>query len=83
MKYPDGQEVRLGDRVKLGQDDSGVVVASIDAGEYAAAHPRAQWSYLKRGVLIEFRQWGLIHYEHPEPELQLVGRAKTFRVGCE
>jgi len=28
MKYPDGQEVKLGDRVKLGEDGGGVVVAS-------------------------------------------------------
>src|SRR5712691_10288224 len=26
MKYPDGQEVRLGDRVKLGRNEQGIVV---------------------------------------------------------
>jgi hypothetical protein len=52
MKYADGQEVRLGDRVKLGQDDGGAVVASIDTGEYSAEHPESQWSYLKRGAGI-------------------------------
>jgi hypothetical protein len=75
MNYPDGQEVRLGDRVRLGQDDSGIVVASIDTGDYNAEHPQAQWGYLKTGVLIKFSQWGLIHYERPESDLQLVGRA--------
>src|SRR6266571_1040879 len=34
MKYPDGQEVRLGDQVRLGENDGGVVVASIDTDEY-------------------------------------------------
>ena len=29
MRYADGQEVRLGDCVRLGADDGGVVVASI------------------------------------------------------
>jgi hypothetical protein len=75
MKYTDGQEVRLGDRVKLGQDDGGVVVASIDTGEYSAEHPEAQWGYLKKGVMIEFPTYGLIHYEKPEPDLQLIARA--------
>ena len=75
MKYTDGQEVRLGDRVKLGQDDGGVVVASIDMGEYSAEHTEAQWGYLKKGVMIEFPTYGLIHYEKPEPDLQLVSRA--------
>ena len=41
MKYPDGQEVRLGDRVKLGHDDGGVVVASIDTNEYTSEHSEA------------------------------------------
>jgi hypothetical protein len=76
MKYPDGQEVRLGDRVKLGQDDGGMVVASIDTGKYSPEHPEAQWSYLKKGVMIKFPQCGLIHYEKPEPDLQLIGRAQ-------
>jgi hypothetical protein len=47
MKYADGQEVRLGDRAKLGQDDGGVVVASIDTGEYSAEHAESHWNYLK------------------------------------
>jgi len=75
MKYADGQEVRLGDRVKLGKDDGGVVVASIDTNEYSEKHSKAQWGYLKKGVMIEFPLHGLIHYEEPEPDLQLLKRA--------
>jgi hypothetical protein len=75
MKYADGQEIRLGDRVRLGEDAGGVVVASIDTGEYTAEHPEAQWAYLKKGVMIMFPIHGLIHYEDPEPDLQLIGRA--------
>jgi hypothetical protein len=76
MKYPDGQEVQLGDRVKLGQDDGGVVVASIDTNEYSDEHSKAQWGYLKKGVMIEFPKYGLIHYEEPEPDLRLIARAQ-------
>jgi len=76
MKYADGQEVRLGDRVKLGQDDGGVVVASIDTNEYSGEHSEAQWGYLKKGVMIKFPLHGLIHYDEPEPDLQLVKRAQ-------
>lgn len=75
MKYPDGQEVRLGDRVKLGENGGGIVVASMDGGEYSETHPAAQWAYLKKGVMIEFPKHGLIHYEAPEPDLQLIERA--------
>lgn len=75
VKYGDGQEVRLGDQVKLGNDSGGVVVCSIDTHEYTAEYPEAQWSHLKKGVMVKFPQFGLIHYEEPEPDLVLVGRA--------
>jgi hypothetical protein len=52
-------------------------VASIDTGEYNGEHPEAQWSYLKKGVMIKFPRHGLIHYEEPEADLQLVGRAQA------
>ena len=77
MKYPDGQDVRLGDRVKLGEDDGGVVVVSLDTDEYGDGYPSAQWEYLKRGVMIEFPRYGLIHYEEPEEDLELIARAHS------
>jgi len=75
MKYSDGKEVKLGDRVRLGQDSGGVVVCSIDSGEYTAEYPKAQWEYLKKGVVIKFPSHGVIHYEKAEPDLQLISRA--------
>lgn len=74
MKYYDGQEVKLGDKVKLGQDDGGVVVCSIDTAEYSIDYPKEQWGYLKKGVMISFPTYGLIHYEEPEADLQLISR---------
>ena len=74
MKYLDGQEVKLGDKVKLGQDAGGVVVCSIDTGEYCDAYPKTEWEHLKTGVVINFPLHGLIHYENPEPDLQLISR---------
>ena len=76
MKYPHGQEVRLGDRVRLGTDDGGIVVASIDGRDYSEGYSEAQSGYLQKGVMIEFPSNGLVHYEEPEPGLQLVERAK-------
>ena len=74
MKYADGQEVRLRDRVKLGEDEGGIVVCSIDTAEYNDDYPEAQWSHLKKGVMISFPKYGLIHYEEPEEDLQLIAR---------
>ncbi len=75
MNYRNGEEVRLGDKVKLWEGCFGVVVASIDRGEYDAGHPHEQWGYLKSGVLIESDAAGLIHYLEPEKTLELVKRA--------
>jgi hypothetical protein len=74
MNYPDGQEVKLGDLVRLGQDRGGVVVCSIDTGQYRGEHSEAQWGYLKRGVMIQFPLYGLIHMEQPEADLELLAR---------
>jgi hypothetical protein len=74
MKYTDGQQVMLGDKVRLGNDDGGVVVCSIDTGDYSDEAPEAQWGYLKRGAVIRFPNFGLIHYETPEPDLVLIAR---------
>lgn len=75
MKYSSGQEVRLGDKVKLGDDSGGVVVCSIDTDEYTPEYPKTQWAYLKQGVMVNFPKYGLIHYEQAEADLELVERA--------
>lgn len=79
MKYFDGQDVKLGDKVRMGTDEGGVVVCSIDDGEYSDEHPKDQWGYLGKGVMIKFPLYGLIHYENPEPDLQLIGRAQSSK----
>ena len=65
---------QLGDQVALGQDEHGIVVCSIDAGQYSEACPSEQWGYLKKGVVVKFPSYGLIHYEEPEPGLRLLAR---------
>lgn len=74
MQYPDGQQVKLGDKVGLGQDNRGIVVCSIDDGEYTVEYPRDAWAHLGKGVLILFPLYGLIHYIDPEPDLLLIER---------
>lgn len=67
MKYPDGQEAKLGDKVTLGNDEPGTVVCSIDSGEYTSSFPEQEWSYLKQGILVDFTCYGIIHYKKPTP----------------
>lgn len=76
MNYATGETVKLGDRVSLGQDSGGVVVFIIDTGEYSLDYPETYWgSYLKKGVMIHFPLYGLIHYEEAvEPDVKLIER---------
>jgi hypothetical protein len=79
MNYATGESVKLGDRVSLGSDSDGVVVFVIDTGEYSAIYPEAEWSYLKKGVMISFPKYGLIHYEEIlESDVKLIARGTVF-----
>jgi hypothetical protein len=75
MKYHDGRTILVGDKVRLGSDD-GVVVFSIDSDEYADKFPKAEWEYLKRGIMVDFPMLGLVHIEEYAPDLILLGRAR-------
>ena len=73
--YATGELVRCGDRVSLGKDPDGEVVCVVDSGEFTEAYPEADWSYLKKGVLIEFPMYGLIYYESTvEPDVTFISR---------
>ncbi len=73
MKYFDGTEIQLGDKVTVDREN-GVVVAVIDTNQFSDAYPEG-WSYLEKGALIEAEGFGLIHYEQPDEDLILVQRA--------
>ena len=78
MNYASGEPIKLGDRVSLGSDSGGVVVCVIDAGEYTEAYPKAQWSCLEKGVLINFPTHGLIHYELMVESVKLIARGAAL-----
>ena len=79
MNYASGEVVKLGDRVSLGQDSGGEVVFIIDTGEYSLEYPETRWGgHLKKGVMIHFPLYGLIHYEvEVEPDVALIERASS------
>lgn len=76
MHYKDGTPVEMGDRVKLGTA-TGVVVFIIDTGDFSTAYPRSSWAYLERGVMIDFDQYGLVHYTTPEEDIVFLSRASA------
>ena len=76
MKYPDGQDVRLGDTVKMWANAEGVVVCSMDTKEFSDDFPEAEWGYLKKGVLIQSAHAGLVHYPDADNSIELIRRKR-------
>jgi hypothetical protein len=72
MKYADGRRVAVGDRVKLWDDEYGIVVGSIDTGEFTKEFPKAAWAYLNSGILIKTDDGELFHYNEPDEDFELV-----------
>jgi hypothetical protein len=61
MKYPDGQDVRIGDIIDLGNDGEGLVVCDIENRIGTIDYPISDWDYLKIGVMIYTKEFGLFH----------------------
>ena len=57
----DGKVLRVGVRIRC-DGMTGIVVCSIDTGEYSEKHSAAEWSYLGTGIMVDLDEFGLIHY---------------------
>ncbi len=55
--------MHIGDTVTVPGGFKGTVVANIDAREFNDSYPRAEWEYLKTGILVETHEGGLLHVE--------------------
>lgn len=78
MKYPDGQEIKAGDRVTLGNKGHGIVVFSVDTGEYDREYTEIEWGYLGRGIMIKVPELGLVYFkDRPDPDLCLISRKSS------
>jgi hypothetical protein len=75
MRYADGQDIRIGDIVSVGPSGDGGVVCIITDGVYTDDYPEADWGYLGKGFMANFKAYGLIYYETPEADLKLISRA--------
>ena len=75
MKYSNGEEIRVGDKVQAWEDCTGVVVASMETDQYSVEYPKEQWAHLKVGVMIDTDKVGPVYYPEPDSDLELIERA--------
>jgi hypothetical protein len=73
MKYPNGQDVRIGDRVKLWDDQPGTVVCSIETEDFSQEYPKAEWGYLKQGIIVKTDSGEVFHYTEADEDFELIG----------
>ena len=76
MKYSDGHDILLGDRVCLGGEMTGTVVACIEEKKFGPGFLGEQWGYLIKGILVNSEQAGIIYYEEPSVDLVLIKRTQ-------
>jgi hypothetical protein len=68
MKYSDGIEMRVGDRVRIRNGDTGIIVASMDTGEFSPDFPRENWNDLKTGIMVLTDKGALVRFDEPFPQ---------------
>jgi len=54
-------KLEIGDKIRI-QGMTGVVVALIADGKFAANYPADQWAHLEVGMMVDTAEAGLIHY---------------------
>jgi hypothetical protein len=80
LEYASGETVRVGDRVRLGEDENGIVVCVFDTDEFSDEFAVEYKETFKTGALVKFPKLGLIHYpDKIEPDLLLLSRAGTLK----
>jgi hypothetical protein len=73
MKYLDGREVCIGDKV-IADNSNGTVVYLIETKQGSEKYPDGFWDYLKNGVMIE-TDFGLVHYAVVDTDVIFIERS--------
>jgi len=79
MKYDDGAEMRLGDRVRIKNGESGLIVAVVGTQQFALGYPKDTWSNLTGGVLVRMESGALVNFYSSEHRI-LIGQSKSAGV---
>lgn len=64
--------MQIGDPVVDKSGLKGRVVALIDQDQFSSDFPKDEWDYLKRGILVETEEIGLVYFESPDGLTQRV-----------
>jgi hypothetical protein len=71
--YLSGDEIRAGDHVEYA-DSPGQVVFVLGTRSFAPGFAEEDWSYLKRGFMLDVQGMGLLFQEEADEDLTLIKR---------
>jgi len=63
MKYASGDQVKLGDRIRISNGEMAVVVISADSGEYDESFPKEEWKDIRDGILVKTDSGALVQFD--------------------
>ncbi|HUB85706.1 MAG TPA: hypothetical protein VL971_08430 [Rhizomicrobium sp.] len=69
-----GRLIRLGDQVSIGGGMVGIVVFSIDTGEFSSEFPKVDWAHLGRGIMVQTTKAGLVHLADTDEDVQIISQ---------
>ena len=72
MRFSNGREAQIGDVFEYSDGTKGIVVCSMDLGQYSDEHPKEKWSYLEKGIIVDTEAMGLVHYTEPDSDMSFV-----------
>jgi hypothetical protein len=67
VKYDDGTVACVGDRVHIRNGDTGVIIASMDTGEYSSDAPKSDWEHVGPWIIVRTDAGALVQFETPLP----------------
>lgn len=65
--------MHVGDRVQIKNGDTGIIVASLDSGEFSPGYAKENWEDLKTGIVVLTDKGALVRFDEPFPQ-DLVSR---------
>ncbi len=74
MKYSNGIEVLVGDKVRLSGDEIGQVVGLLEDNQFDTSVNANEWLYLAKGALIRSSKYGLFHYSEMNDDIVFISR---------
>ena len=74
MQYYSGEEVRVGDRVRLWENMHGQIVCEFGKQEFMEGYSSSDWSTEMKGIMILADKGDLFHYDDIDEDLELLSR---------